>query len=461
MEEGRGESRRRNAASDKDWTKGSILGNLWGLSWPMMVTQSITTLGPTIDMIWVGKLGAASMAGVGVSGMVVMLVSSVRTGLQTGTRAILARSIGAGEKEVANHVANQSFVVSILFSIVTAVIGVFLSGQMLQLMGLEADVLAEGTTYLRIQLVGMVTMSFQMLSQSLMQASGDSKTPMRISIVTRILHIALSPLLIFGWGFFPRLGVSGAALTGVISQGVAGAIGMWMLYSGRTRLQLNMSHFHFDWKMIWRITRIGIPASIMGTERSSANLLVMWFIVPFGTAAVAAHTLMERIDNFIRMPAMAMGQGAGVLAGQNLGAKQPERAEKTAWLAVGLFTSLMFVISVLVWFWPEYLIGVFNTEPELVGIAVTFLRIQIVHFMVSGITLVLMSCLNGVGDTWIPTLNTLVTLWGVQMPLAYLLSRFSTLGVFGVRWAMVIAVVIRAAVYVVYFKMGRWKRTTV
>ena len=461
MEEGTGGFRRRGAASDKDWTKGSILGNLWGLSWPMMVTQSITTLGPTIDMIWVGKLGAASMAGVGVSGMVVMLVSSVRTGLQTGTRAILARSVGAGEKEAANHVANQSFVVSILFSVVTAVIGVFLSGQMLQLMGLEADVLAEGTTYLRIQLVGMVTMSFQMLSQSLMQASGDSKTPMRISIVTRILHIALSPLLIFGWGFFPRLGVSGAALTGVISQGVAGAIGMWMLYSGRTRLQLNMSHFHFDWKMIWRITRIGIPASIMGTERSSANLLVMWFIVPFGTAAVAAHTLMERIDNFIRMPAMAMGQGAGVLAGQNLGAKQPERAEKTAWLAVGLFTSLMFVISVLVWFWPEYLIGVFNTEPELVGIAVTFLRIQIVHFMVSGITLVLMSCLNGVGDTWIPTLNTLVTLWGVQMPLAYLLSRFSTLGVFGVRWAMVIAVVIRAAVYVVYFKMGRWKRTTV
>src|SRR3989304_211469 len=287
MEEGRGESRRRNAASDKDWTKGSILGNLWSLAWPMMVTQAITTLGPTIDMIWVGKLGAASMAGVGVSGMVVMLVSSVRTGLQTGTRAILARSIGAGEKEVANHVANQSFVVSILFAILTAVIGLFLSRQMLQVMGLEPDALAEGTAYLRIQLVGMVTMSFQMLSQSLMQASGDSKTPMRISIVTRLLHIALSPLLIFGWGFFPRLGVSGAALTGIISQGVAGGIGMWMLYSGRTRLQLNMSHFRFDWKMIWRITKIGIPASIMGTERASANLLLMWFIVPFGTPAVA------------------------------------------------------------------------------------------------------------------------------------------------------------------------------
>ena len=457
MEEGSGGHRRRSAASDKDWTKGSILGNLWSLSWPMMVTQAITTLGPTIDMIWVGKLGAAAMAGVGVSGMVVMLVSSVRTGLQTGTRAILARSVGAGDKDAANHVANQSVVVSVLFALVTAAIGLFLSRQMLQLMGLEADVLAEGTAYLRIQLVGMVTMSFQMLSQSLMQASGDSKTPMNISIGTRILHIALSPLLIFGWEFFPRLGVSGAALTGVISQGIAGAIGMWMLYSGRTRIRLTMKNFRFDWKMIWRITKIGIPASIMWTERSSANLLVMWFIVPFGTAAVAAHALLERVDNFIRMPAMGLGNAAGVLAGQNLGAKQPERAEKTAWLSVGLFTGVMFVISVVVWFWPEYVVSIFNTEPGLVEIAATFLRIQIVHFMVSGITLVLMSCLNGVGDTWAPTLNTLITLWGVQMPLAYLLSRFTTLGVFGVRWAMVIAVVVRAAVYVVYFKTGRWK----
>ncbi|HLB27659.1 MAG TPA: MATE family efflux transporter [Dehalococcoidales bacterium] len=312
--------------SDKDWTQGSILGNLWSLSWPMMVTQAITNLGPTIDMIWLGKLGAASMAGVGVSGTIVMLVSTVRTGLQTGTRAIISRSIGAGDNDAANHVSSQSFVVSVLFAVLTAVIGLFLSRQMLQWMGLAPDALAEGTAYLRIQLIGMVSTSFQMLSQSLMQASGDSKTPMNISIITRIFHVALSPVLIFGLWIFPKLGVSGAALTGVISQGVAGVWGMWMLYTGRTRLQLTMKNFRFDWKMIWRITKIGIPASLMGAERSSANLLVTWFVVPFGTFAVAAHSLLERIDNFIRMPAMAMGQGAGVLAGQNLGAKQPERA---------------------------------------------------------------------------------------------------------------------------------------
>lgn len=461
MEEGRGGMRRRGAVFDKDWTKGNILSNLWGLSWPMMVTQVITTLGPTIDMIWLGKLGAAAMAGVGVSGMVVMLVGAVRGGLQTGTRAILARAIGAGDKDAANHVAQQYFVINIIFSVLVAAIGLFLSRQMLQAMGLEPDALAEGTAYLRIQLIGMVTTSFQMMSQSLMQASGDSKTPMNISVITRILHIALCPVLIFGWWVFPRLEVSGAALTGVISQGIAGVWGIWLLYSGRTRLQLTMSNFRFDWKMIWRITRIGIPASLMGAERSSANLLVMWFIVPFGTAAVAAHSLLERIDNFIRMPAMGMGNAAGVLAAQNLGANQPERAEKTAWIAVGLFTGVMFVASILVWFWPEYVIGVFNVEPEMLGIAVTFLRIQIIHFLVSGVTLVLMSCLNGVGDTWAPTLNTMITLWGIQMPLAYFLSKYSDLGVYGVRWAMVIAVVVRATVYLVYFKTGRWKRTKV
>ncbi|MFC2015125.1 MATE family efflux transporter [Chloroflexota bacterium] len=461
MMRGAGDSQRRRASVDRDWTKGSIIGNLWGLSWPMMVTRAVTTLGPLIDMIWVGKLGAASIAGVGVSGIVLQLITSVRTGLQTGTRAIIARTIGAGDTDEANHVANQSFVVSILFAVGTAALGLFLSMQMLRLLGLDDDVLVEGTAYLRIRLIGMVTMSFQMLSQSLMQASGDSQTPMRISIGTRIVHIALAPLLIFGWWIFPRLGVSGAALTGVISQGVAGALGMWILYSGRTRIRLNLKKFRFDGKMIWRIVKIGIPASIMGTERSSASLLVMWFIVPFGTFAVAAHTLMERVDHFLRMPAMGMGSAAGVLAGQNLGADQPERAEKTGWLAVSLFTGVMFVLSVVVWFWPEYIIGIFNNESDLVNIAVMFLKIQIIHFMVSGFTLVLMSCLNGVGDTWIPTLNTLSTLWGVQMPLAYYLSRFTNLGVFGVRWAMVSAVVIRASVYAVYFKLGRWKKKKV
>jgi Na+-driven multidrug efflux pump len=187
----------------------------------------------------------------------------------------------------------------------------------------------------------------------------------------------------------------------------------------------------------------------------------MWFIVPFGTFAVAAHSLMERTDRFIRMPAMGLGQAAGVLAGQNLGAGKPERAERTGWVAAGLFTAIMCIISVAIWFWAENIVRIFNTEPELVEITSTFMRITIVTYMVFGFVQVLMQCLNSVGDTIIPMLVTLTTMWGVMVPLAYLLPQHPNLGVYGVRWAMVSGNVMRAAIYSTYFKLGRWKRKQV
>ncbi|MBI4283751.1 MAG: MATE family efflux transporter [Chloroflexi bacterium] len=448
----------RGARFDRDWTKGSIIGNLWDLAWPIMVTQTLTTLGPTMDMIWVGKLGAAAIAGVGISGMVVQLMSAARMGLQTGERALIARFVGAGDEQGAAHVAQQALVTTVAFAMIVAVIGIFLSRQILMLLGLEADVVTEGAAYMRIQLAGMVTMSFQMMTQSIMQASGDTKTPMWISIGARLFHIALSPFLIFGWWFFPRLGVSGAALTNVISQGTAGGLGIWMLCSGRSRLWLTMRHFRFDWNVIWRIVRISIPATLNGTERNVGNLLVTWFVVPFGTLAVAAHSLLDRLDRFIHMPAQGLGQGAGVLAGQNLGAGQPQRADRTAWLSVNLFTGMMVIVSIALWFWAEPLIRLFNTEPGLVEIASTFLRIQIISYLVFGYAQVLQQCLNGVGDTLMPLLITLVTMWLVQMPLAYFLPRVAGLGVLGVRWGMVVAIVVRAALYAAYFKTGRWQR---
>ena len=189
--------------------------------------------------------------------------------------------------------------------------------------GVDAGVVAEGAAYMRIQLIGMISMSLQMMSQSIMQASGDAVTPMKIGVGGRLLHIVLCPFLVFGWWIFPDMGVSGAAMTGVISQGLAGLLGLWFLYTGRTRLTLTFKNFRFDGSMIWRIVKIGLPGSINGMGRTASTLLLTVFIVPFGTYAIAAQSLMERLDRFIQMPAMAMGQTAGVLAGQNLGAGHP------------------------------------------------------------------------------------------------------------------------------------------
>jgi len=451
----------RQASYDRDWTQGSIIGNLWSLSWPMTISTAIRMMGPTIDMIWIGSLGAAAMAGVGVSGIAVQVINSARMGLNTGTRAMLARSVGAGNQEGANHIAQQAFVISLAFALISACIGIFLSEPILVFLGVDSDVVREGAGYMRILFCGSIFMSLGMMAQGIMQASGDAVNPMKINIGIRFFHVLLCPFLVYGWWFFPTWGVNGAATTNVVSQAIGTAVMFWILFTGRTRLKMTLRHFSFDGGIIWRIIRIGIPASITGMERSLANFVLMWFVVPFGTSAVAAHALSDRIDNLVHMPAQGLGQAAGVLAGQNIGAGRPDRSERTGWIASGLFTSVMAVASVGIWFWAEHVVRIFNGEPELVEIAGTFLRIDIVNYMVFGIVVVMMHCLNGMGDTMVPMLTTLATMWFVQVPMAYILPNTTDIGVYGIRWAIVTAIAMRAVIYAAYFKHGRWRRVKV
>jgi len=447
---------RRNDVFDRDWTKGSIVGNLLALGWPMMVSGSLNMLGPTIDMIWVGKLGAASIAGVGISGMVVMLANSAMMGLYQGLRAMIARAIGAGNPEEANHVTQQALAISLAYSIVMAAVGIFLAKPILILMGLGTDVVDQGVPYLRINFIGMVTMSLRMVTEASMQASGDSKKPMWVAVFFRIFHIALAPFLIFGWWIFPNMGVTGAAVTNVFSQGVGAVIGLWFMFSGRSRLQLTLKNFSIDRKMIWRIIKIGFPASIMGMERTLGNLVLISFMSPFGTLAVAGHTLNQRIEMFLAVPAMGLGQAAGVLAGQNLGAKQPERAVRTGWLGSGLLTIMMLVLSVAILLWAEYVIGIFSSNPELITLGSTFIRIAAAGYLFMGVTSSLQQCISGAGDTFPPMLITLLNLWLIQVPLAFWLSRHTSLAVYGVRWAMASGVITAAIAYVIYYRKGWW-----
>jgi len=427
----------------------------------MMISQSLNMMGPTIDMIWVGRLGAASIAGVGVGGMAVMMVNSVMMGLGMGTRAMIARFMGAGDAEGAKHVARQAFVIGAGFAVVIVAIGVFLAEHILTLMGVEPDVVVEGVAYMRIMFVGSVFMSFRMMTEGIMQASGDAVTPMRIAILFRFFHVALCPFLVFGWWLFPRLGVSGAAATNVISQGLGLTLGLWVLFGGRTRLRLTMSNFRLDLNIIWRIVRIGIPASVGTMQRSFGQLVLMWFIVPFGTFAVAGHTLCQRVMMFLMMPGMGLGMAAGVLAGQNLGAHQPERAERSGWLAAGVVEGYMVSCSVAILLWAESIIGIFGPEPGVVEIGSIFLRIAAVGYLVFGLEPVLMHCLSGVGDTLPPMLATVLSFWLVQVPLAFFLPRVTELGVLGVRWAIVAGMIVVAVALAVYFRLGRWKHKKV
>ena len=333
---------------DRDWTQGSIVGNLLRLSWPMVISSVLMMLGPTIDMIWVGRLGSSAIAGVGVAGIAVQMVMMAMMGLGMGMRAMVARFVGAGDETGANHVAQQAFVVSAGFSVLAAIIGMFFTEEIMGMFGLEADVVAEGASYLRIMFVGGAALSFRIMTEGVMQASGDTVTPMVLALIYRIVHVALCPFLIFGWWILPQMGVSGAAITFVFSETLGLALAMWFLFNGRavyigtarkairlgkSRMRLTLRGFRLDPNVIWRIARIGAPAMVSGMQRTMSQFFLMYFMAAFGTVAVAAHTIIQRVEMVLFMPGMAFGNGAGVLVGQNLGAGRPERAERSAWLA--------------------------------------------------------------------------------------------------------------------------------
>ena len=451
----------RRATFDKDWTKGSILRNLLSLSWPMIVSDSLNLMGPTIDMIWVGKLGAASIAGVGIAGMGLMIVSLGRMGINTGMRAMIARFVGAGDEESANHVAQQAFVISVIYTIFMTTVGLIFTEAILRLFGVEADVVTEGTAYLRIMFLGTGATSFHMLTEGVMHAAGDAVTPMKISIFSRITHTVLCPFLVFGWWIFPRLGVSGAAMSSLFTQIMAMSLGLFVIFTGYSRLRITLRHFHLDLNTIWRIVRIGLPASVMMIQSSVGGLVLMLFMVPYGTLAVASHTLLRRIDSFIRMPSMGFGRGAGVLVGQNLGAQQPRRAERSAWLAVSFSESIMVIFAVVILLWAEQIMRIFSSDPDLLNIASTFLRIAAVGYLTIGLDAILTQCLSGAGDTLPPMIITVLRMWAVTIPLAIVLPKVGELGVYGVRWAIVVGLVAGTIAYLIYFLFGRWKRKKV
>ncbi len=445
------------SAIRRDWTKGSISGNLASLAWPVIVSSTVMMMGPIIDTVWIGKLGSEAVAGVGVATIVVMLVNSLIMGLFTGLRALVARFVGAGETARANHAAQQGLVIGMILSLTIAAIGFFLAETILKIWNLEPEVVTAGGTYMRIALVGVCTISFSLMTQQTMQASGDTRTPMVISIVTRLFHIALCPFLVFGWWIFPDLGVKGAALSNVISQGAAGTIGLWVLFNGQTRLRLTLRKFSMDWAIIWRMIKIGIPASLNGLHINLGNVVFMWFIAPFGTIAVAGHHIVARLDMFVIMPGIGMGMAAGILAAQNLGAGQPQRSEKTVWTAVSWLAGFMVILTMAVYFGANGIVRIFNNEPEMVDMASKFLRIQAAGYLFNGLAMIIMHVLNNVGDTLRAMIIDMTNLWGVRILLAYLLPRVTTLGVYGVRWAIVGDALSSAIMFVTYLRIGRWK----
>jgi Na+-driven multidrug efflux pump len=222
-----------------------------------------------------------------------------------------------------------------------------------------------------------------------------------------------------------------------------------------------MKEFYPDLKTIWRMMKIGIFGSFMGIGKTFGDLTLTWLMIPFGTLALAAHNSIFRIESFINSPGMGLGYGSGVLAGQNLGADKPRRAARSGWLALGLAAGFMAICIVVLFVFSERIIGFFSIDPDLVKTGSIFLRIAITGYLGMSVIYVMQNCISGSGDTLTPMLITWGMLWIIQLPLAFLLSRYTDLGVYGVRWAIVISFIVGAIAYISYFWAGRWKNKKV
>jgi putative MATE family efflux protein len=441
----------------RDWTQGNLFKNLLLFSWPMTVSQLLMSLGPTIDMIWVGKLGDLAVAAVGVSGVVVQLAMSVMMGFTMGMLALISRAIGANDMQGANRVAQQAVVLTAFNAVVMALVGIFFGEHIIRLVSKDPEIVRLGTAYLRIEFIGGSTIVFRMMMDTIMQSSGDTYNPMWNAFIYRAFHIVLCPMLVFGLWIFPELGVRGAAFSSVIAQSIGVFLGLRVLLSDRSRLKITFKDFKLDFGILWRIVRVGFPASIAGIQRGLSQFLIQIFIGPFGQVALAAHVIAQRIEMFLLMPAMSFGGGAGVMVGQNLGAKKPERAEKSAWIAVWFVEAILVVVGIVVFIWTGPVVRIFNSEAAVVLTTTQFIRIAIAGWVFMGFGFVLMNCLQSAGDTTASLIIQIIATWVVGILPCWLLPKYTDWGISSIRWAMTANVSVMAIANIIYFRTGRWK----
>ncbi len=451
--------RRRSRYATRDLTKGSIPRNLWFLSWPQIAESFLSVVDQLADLIWAGRIGFQAIAGLGVAQTFLMILMTGRMGLDAGMRSMISRAVGARNVPYANHVLLQSLTLTTAYSAVLIVVGLIMTEPLLRLMGVGEEVVRQAGGYMRFQLFAMSMMGLQRLTAGALQASGDSMTPLKAASVSRVSHLVLSPFLIFGWWVFPSLELAGAGAANLIAQTLGVTMNMYALFRGTSRLRLSLRGYYVDFPMIWRILKIGIPASVTGAQRAISQLIVVFIVAPFGDGALAAFAVSRRVENTVNHASRGMGRAAGALAGQNLGAGYTARARHSVvWALVyaGVASLIMAAVFLLI---PDWVAAFFNSDPEFVAQAALWLQILAVGYFSMNAVQVFTQAFNTTGDTFAPMVIVLSTMWLIEIPLAFAFSQFTGLGAYGVPWAIVIGMTVRMAAFAVYFVQGRWLRT--
>jgi putative MATE family efflux protein len=377
-------------------------------------------------------------------------------GLSIGCSALVSRRIGEKDADSAGKAAVHGILLGLGLALVVGGLGVLLGPFLLKAMGADAAVVA-GAAYTRVMLGGSVTVVLLFLINAAFRGAGDAAVSMRALALANGINIALGPFLVFGWGPFPRLGVTGAAVATTIGRGIGVLYQLRALREGRGRLRVTRQHLVFDgdlMRTMLRISRSGVFQSLVGT---ASWVGLVRIIASFGTNAVAGYQIAIRVVLFALLPSWGMANAAATLVGQNLGAGQPQRAEQSVWRAATYNLVFLGFVGVLFLASAEPLIAFFSADPEVRFHGARCLRIVSAGFPFYAFGMVATQAFNGAGDTRTPTRINVVCFWLLEIPLAFVLSRFVDLGPTGVFLSITLAFCAVAVLSVSLFRRGEWK----
>ena len=452
-------TRRRSALARRDLTQGSIRGHVWYLGWPQVAEGFLSVVDQVADLVWAGRLGFHAIAGLGAAQAYLSTIMMARMGLDSSMRSMIARAVGARRIQYANHVLIQSFTLTSILAIVMVAAGIFLAEPLLQLIGMSDAAVEQATGYMRVQLVAMACLSYHRLFGGALQASGDSITPLKAALVSRVIHIVLSPILIFGWLGLPSLGLMGAAYARLAAEIFGIGVTYWALRSGRGRISLRFREFRIDFPLIWSLVRQGAPASVTNMQRGVSQLVVVGVAAQFGDVALAAFALARRAENVVNQSSRGMGRAAGTLAGQNLGAGHIDRARSAVrWgMGIGLCMAAPFLAALIAF--PEPVAAFFNSDTDFIAISSTWLLVATIGYIFMCPVQIFTQAFNTSGSTFAPMVITVATMWAFEIPLTFILANFSPLEHLGIPAAIVGGMALRLIAFTWYYFRGTWLRT--
>jgi len=446
-------------AEPKPLTEGPIGVAIVRLAVPVVLSQVLQTAYGVIDAYWVGHISQEAIAAVSLSFPISFLLVAVGGGLPLAGSVLLAQYRGRGDTSEMNHVAAQTLMMVLIVSVILTGGGYFLATPIMRFMGAAPDVLPDAARFLEITFLGFIFVFTFLAFQALMRGLGVVTMPMLIVLTAVILNYVLNRVFIFGVGPIPAMGVAGSAMATLVTQALATFLAALVLIRGGYGLRLRLRDFRPDFPLMRRIFRLGLPASVEQSTRALGMTVMTLLVSTFGTVAQATYGVGVRIVLCVLIPAMGMSMATSTLVGQNLGAGRLDRAERTTWIGCLIAIGLLLVAGAILFATARPFAAFFMPEGgEAIDEVARFIRILAFAFWLIGVQQVLMGTFRGAGDTVAPAVLAIVSLWVIQFPLAYVLSKHTRLGLTGIWWSFTATNIIAAAATLAWYMRGDWKR---